>query len=300
MRISPNLAAVMLLLFGVLPAPLAAGEWKVTAPPESMKLDAKYTKYVDADGYPIIGSARVNDFALLEAAYLVSRMLAHRPDVREAMVRGGSRMIVMAHDEFTTDVPEHAHLRPKDYWDARARGLGGSRTDPVCSVAEENLLAFPGDPYAAECILIHEFAHNMHLRGMVELDDTFDKRLSETYQAAMDDGLWKRAYASVNPHEYFAEGVQSWFNNNRENDHDHNHVNTREELVEYDPRLAALCREVYGETELTYTKPQTRLTGHLAGYDPSTAPRFKWPERLEESKRKIREQVEERNRKAGD
>ena len=43
-------------------------------------------------------------------------------------------------------------------------GLGGSQTDPVCSCGEENLLAFPGDPYAAECILIHEFAHNIHLR----------------------------------------------------------------------------------------------------------------------------------------
>ena len=43
----------------------------------------------------------------------------------------------------------------------------------------------------------------------------------------MEEGLWKGKYASVNHHEYFAEGVQSWFDNNRENDHDHNHVNTR-------------------------------------------------------------------------
>ena len=50
--------------------------------------------------------------------------------------------------------------------------------DPYCSCGEENLLAYPGDPYAAENILIHEFAHNIHLRGMVNVDATFDTRLS--------------------------------------------------------------------------------------------------------------------------
>ena len=74
--------------------------------------------------------------------------------MREAMVAGGSRMIVIGHAEFTTDIPEYADFEPKDYWDRRARGLGGSATDPVCSCAEENLLAFPGDPYHAENILI--------------------------------------------------------------------------------------------------------------------------------------------------
>ena len=97
----------------------------------------------------------------------------------------------------------------------------------------------------------------------------------------MKAGLWKGKYASVNHHEYFAEGVQSWFDNDRKNDHDHNHVNTRALLLEYDPRLAALCREVFGDTVIRYTKPATRLRDHLAGYDPSKAPRFTWPDRLD-------------------
>jgi hypothetical protein len=41
-----------------------------------------------------------------------------------------------------------------------------------------------------------------------------------------------------------------------------------------------MCREVFGDTIIKYTKPQTRLTDHLAGYDPSKAPRFVWPDRL--------------------
>ncbi len=267
---------------------------------------AFYTQRITANGFPIVASQKVNPYALKEAAYLVDLLLAKRPDVRRAMITSGSRLCVMGWNEFTTDQPEFARLAEekqpdlptlsgREFWDARARGLGGSETDPFCSCGEENLLCYPGDPYSTENILIHEFAHNLHLRGMNNVDETFDERLRATYDAAMKAGLWKGKYAAVNHHEYFAEGVQSWFDNNRENDHDHNHVNTRAELIEYDPGLATICREVFGTTELKYTRPQTRLTGHLAGYDPATAPTFEWPERLVKAKNDIRRQARARD-----
>jgi hypothetical protein len=289
---------LIVFLWGCIACLPAVGEetskYQVAKPPASLKLDEFYTKYVEASGYPIVSSAQVNDYALKEAAYLIDMMLAERPDVRKAMIESGSRMIVIAHNEFTTDIPEYRHLRKRDYWDRRARGLGGSLTEPVCSSAEENLLGFEGDPYSTENILIHEFAHNIHLRGMVNVDETFDDRLKKTYQRAMSHGLWKGKYASTNHAEYFAEGVQSWFNNNRQPDHDHNHVDTREELKEYDPGLAAICKEVFGKTELVYTKPVTRLTGHMAGYDPSKSPEFSWPKRLEKAHKQIQEEVKKR------
>ncbi|TWU48704.1 hypothetical protein Poly51_46050 [Rubripirellula tenax] len=266
-----------------------SSKYRVETPPASLGVKSFYRKYVDANGYPIVASAGVNDYALKEAAYIIDMMLAHRPDIRQAMVASGSRMVVMAHSEFTTDIPEYARMRPKDFWDARARGLGGSKMDAVCSCGEENLLAFPGDPYSQESILIHEFAHNIHLRGMVRLDATFDDRLKQTYDHAMARGLWRGKYASSNHAEYFAEGVQSWFNNNRPPDHDHNHVDTRKDLQEYDAGLASICEEVFGATILAYTKPGTRLTGHLAGFDPSRSPRFRWPARLEQAQKKIRQ-----------
>ena len=261
------------------------------APQDQDGIPAFYTQRVSANGFPIVASAKVNPYALKEAVFLVDLMLANRPDVRTAMIKSGARMCMLAYDQFTTDLPEFEHLRhekvdgfetmpPKDFWDARARGLGGSETDPYCSVAEENLLCFPGDPYEKESILIHEFAHSMHLRGMLNVDPTFDVRLKAAYDVAMKAGLWKGKYAAVNHYEYWAEGVQSWFDNNRINDHDHNHVNTRALLVEYDPGLAAFCREVFGDTVLKYTKPPTRLTDHLTGYDPSKSPTFVWPEHL--------------------
>lgn len=267
---------------------------------------AFYTQQASAGGFPIVASEKVNPYALKEAVYLIDLMLAKRPDVREAMIKSGARLCILACSEFTTDHPEwewlanepvpgFENVSSRDYRDARARGMGGSPTDPYCSCAEENLLAYQGDPYSTENILIHEFAHNMHLRGMVNVDPTFDDRVKAAYVAAMEAGLWKGKYASVNHHEYFAEGVQSWFDDNRENDHDHNHVNTRVELIDYDPGLADLCREVFGDTELRYTKPITRLHGHLEGYDPDKAPVFEWPERLKEAKRLIRESAEKRS-----
>lgn len=291
------------------PASRPPREGEVIPPPAAQKIPKFYDKFISAKGFPIVASKTVSDYALKEAAFLVNLMLAKRPDVREALIRSGSRMCLLGWNEFTTDLPEFAFLSrnamaeypnisPKDFWDARARGTGGSETDPYCSSAEENLLGYPGDPYAAECILIHEFAHCIHLRGMVNVDPTFDGRLKATYDAAMKAGLWKGKYASVNHHEYFAEGVQSWFDNNRINDHDHNHVNTRALLMEYDPGLAALCREVFGETILKYTKPATRLTGHMANYDPSRAPTFVWPERLKRVKAEIIAQAQSRDRQA--
>ena len=280
-------------------------------PPSKEGIPAFYTQIERVRGFPIVASAKVNPYALKEAAYLCDLMLAKRPDVLQAMVDSGARLCIMAHDEYTTDLPEFRHMgeQPfhgyedfsgKDYWDARARGTGGSPTDPYCTCAEENVLGYPGDPYEKECILIHEFAHNIHLRGLMNVDPTFDPRLQKAYEAAMKAGLWKGKYASVNRHEYFAEGVQSWFDNNRENDHDHNHVNTRAELLEYDPALAELCREVFADTEVRYTKPATRLTGHMAGYDPSKAPTFVWPERLKAIKEAIGKKARERDQSANE
>lgn len=299
MRLTRFQLGLIFMVAGSLSAATAAADEKypVTAPPAELKADPFYGKYVDAGGYPILAAASVNDYALKEAAFLIEQMLANRPDVKQAMISSGSRMLIIGYDQYTTDLPEFAHFQPKDYWDARARGTGGSQTDPYCTCGEENLLAYPGDPYVAECILIHEFAHNIHLRGMVRVDPAFDDRLKAVYDAAMEKKLWAGKYASVNHHEYFAEGVQSWFNNNRPPDHDHNHVDTRAELQQYDPDLAKLCEEVFGKTEIVYTKPGTRLKDHLAGYDPSDAPTFAWPERLNQARADIRRSALERSEK---
>ena len=271
---------------------------RVAAPPEalvqSLGLAPFYRKHVDVGGFPVLGSAKASDFALLEAAYLIERMLQQRPDVRRALMASKTRFAVMAPQELTTEIPEHGDLRPKDYWDRRARGLGATDARPAVSCGEENLLCLPGDPYAAENILIHEFAHAIHEMGLNKIDGEFDRRLRQAYEQALEDGLWKGTYAATNRNEYWAEGAQSWFDTNRPSDHDHNHVDTREELKEYDPRLAALAAEAFGDTEWRYVRPSQRKPAersHLEAFDLATAPRFEWPKHLTRLGEEIREQA---------
>ena len=128
------------------------------------------------------------------------------------------------------------------------------------------------------------------------MDPTFDDRLQRIWKAALAAGLWAGTYASTAHTEYFAEGVQSWFNNNRENDHDHNHVNTREELKQYDPALAQMLSLIFGETELAYVKPRDRLIqAHMDGYNYEEARAFRWPRRLEALDDEVKREAVERN-----
>lgn len=83
----------------------------------------------------------------------------------------------------------------------------------------------------------------------------------------------KQCYAAKNRAEYFAEGVQCWFNTNRTMDHDHNHIQTREQLVRYDPMLAEFCRFLLGDDEWRFVSPRKRAgRGHLKNYRPEKAP----------------------------
>lgn len=263
----------------------ATADGPVGPVPESLRrefgLDAFYAKSLTVHGLPVVGSARVSDPALREAVWILDHMMGRREDLLQGLAARKVRLIVMAYNEYTTDVPEHRDLKPKIFWDRRARGLGASPQCPAVSCAEENLLAYPNDPYETENILIHEFAHALHEMALAPLDPAFDRRLRAAYDDALGRGLWQGTYAASDPGEYWAEAVQDWFDNNRENDSLHNQVNTRDELRAYDPGLAALCADVFGDGPWRYRKPAFRSAGdraHLAGYDPAAAPRFTWRE----------------------
>jgi hypothetical protein len=230
---------------------------RVTEVPEAIikkfKLDTTfYKKHVDYKGFSILSSAKVSDAALVEARYLIDKLLCDREDILQAMIKRGCRFMVMAPTEMTTDVPEQRHLKndPKTNWDRRARGLGGK----LSSCGEENLLNLAGDRYRFENILIHEFNHAIHQQGLREVDPTFNDRLKKTYQSAMDKGLWQRTYLTTNASEYWAEGVQAYFNCMRPQ----YGANTREKLKEYDPDLFALVDEVYKQSKFRYVRYDQR------------------------------------------
>ncbi len=226
----------------------------ITAPPLSLHLDPFYKKYVDANGFPIISSWRVPDKALLKARDIIVAMTNTLPEaVVNKMRDTGVRVGVMARYEGTTDIPEHKHLANDTSinWDLRARGLGGDMELPLTTCAEENLLCYQIDKYHAEDILIHEFAHTIHLVGIVQVDTMINARLKDALEKALAAGKWKDTYASTDIYEYWAEGVQDWFNVNAEvpkPDGKHNQINTREELKEYDPVLYSILKEYFAET----------------------------------------------------
>ena len=237
-------------------APAAKGDGpKVTEVPEEVvknfQLDTTfYKKHVDYKGFSILSSAKVSDEALLEARYLIAQLLCEREDILKALIKRGCRFAVMAPTEMTTDVPEQRDMQPKDYWDRRARGLGGK----LSSCGEENLLNLKGDRYNRENILIHEVNHAIHQQGLREVDPSFDRRLREAYRAAMDKGLWKGTYVATNPSEYWAEGAQAYFDCMRPQFG----ANTREKLEEYDEGLFKLVDEVYKQSKFRYVRYDRR------------------------------------------
>jgi hypothetical protein len=52
-----------------------------------------------------------------------------------------------------------------EYWNWRAKALGGSKKVKITSAAEENLFCYRRYHYYQENILIHKFAHTIHLVG---------------------------------------------------------------------------------------------------------------------------------------
>jgi hypothetical protein len=228
---------------------------KIGAPPASLGLDPFYKKHIDLGGLPIVSSEKVPDAALVEAHRLASKMLERIPEVREAMVRNRTRVAIMAQSEVTTDIPEHSDLNrafPNTDWNQRARGLGATKQRPAVSAAEENLLQYPTDRYRGESIFIHEFAHAIMDMGLASVHPDFLKELRGCFDQAIAEGLWKNTYAASNPSEYWAEGVQSYFDANRTADPPngvHNNIGTREALEKYDPRLYELIRRFFPEDE---------------------------------------------------
>jgi hypothetical protein len=223
-------------------------------------LDPFYEKICDYMGIPIISSNNVPDEALQMAWNIMANMLQGQSQVVEKMLKFEIKMGIVAQTEGITVLPEYAFLRndPNINWDDRARGLGGSPSVPLGSGAEENLLCYTDDTYFGESIFLHEFAHTMKDGGIILIDPTFNLALTLAYQNAVDTGLWADTYALTNIEEYWAEGVQSYFNTNLEaipTNGIHNFVNTREELKDYDPTLFAIIDTVFGGFEWTPTCP---------------------------------------------
>lgn len=241
---------------------------EIGAPPAKLALAPFYTRTVDVDGIPISSSGKVSDAALRAAASIVQEMLSHRPDLQRAMVAQGQRVVIMAEDEGTTDLPEQAdwtkptpdderltvcerkhyqawigRLTDREYWNGRARGMGGILT----SGASENVLGVPGTKYYGENIFVHEFAHAIMSVGIAQADPALLRRIEAAYQRAKAEGRWKGEYGETTADEYWAEATQFWFESNKAVIIDGRPILDAHDLAAYDPAVMPLLRSVYGD-----------------------------------------------------
>ena len=103
--------------------------------------------------------------------------------------------------------------------------------------------------YRSEDIFLHEFSHGVQEIALTTgAIPSFNARLQNAYSYAKSRGLWANTYAMSTWKEYFAEGVQSYFNVNAyasPPDGIHNKINTRDKLRQYDPTLFGLVKEVF-------------------------------------------------------
>lgn len=223
-------------------------------PPEKLGHDGFYTKHATFKGLPILASKNVDDKALHKLVYGIGRMLEKVPEAWiEAFVASGSLFAIIGKNEGQTDLPQYRHLKndPNTDWDKRARGLGGRTT----SAGEENILELDGDRYRGESIWLHEFAHTLSSQMFARVDPEHRRELRAAYDKAMAAGLWKNTYAATNSAEYWAEGVQCYFDTNRSAsppDGVHNEICNREQLKEYDPALFELIERSFGGNPWRY------------------------------------------------
>ncbi len=237
----------------------------ISTPPASLGLDAFYGKYCSVRGIPLVAASVVPDAAFNEAWNVLENMLnGVSSAVVQKIIANKIRIGIIGKDQLTTDMPEYRNL-DKEFplpggqsWNARARGLGATINIPLITGAEENILCLAGDRYAGESILLHEFSHTVLNLGVEFADTNFKGRLNAAYQAALGKGLWKNTYASETVEEYWAEGVQDYYNTNIESipsNGIHNEINTRAELKTYDPTLFGLIQEIFGTREFTLVCP---------------------------------------------
>jgi len=249
-------ALVFLALNGRTAPQSSQSDWnkgipRVTAPPESYfaKIPERdraaarqfYKKYIEIKGVPLSASAEVSDVALQRDYYIVTHMLAGRPDILQTMATNGTRLIIIGKDQKYTDMPEYRNSPNPAYQNERVRGTGGFN---VTSFGEENLLCLPTDRYDRESIAVHEFCHTID-SALQRIDPTWRGRLRKTFQDAVSKGLWKNTYAGSNQAEYWAEACQCYFDCGRANNWNHGPIARREQLKIYDPEVYALIQTTF-------------------------------------------------------
>lgn len=239
-------------------------------PPSALGLDPYYRKYLDAGGIPVVAPADVDGAHLHSAAGIIVAMLANRADLRATMIQNSFRVILYKNDgcRGIFQIPELRTELPPGRCDQDTLGaaaiqwLDNPFTGELLLIVDVYGVA-PGSQYC-NSVFVHEFAHLVHYAiaidsaiasGRPMFDSPFDARIESLYNAALATGLYSGAYAATKYSEYWAEAVTFWFLPN----HLIGRVRTPatvSTLADYDPRVASLVQEVFGNAALPACEPE--------------------------------------------
>ncbi|WP_439569173.1 hypothetical protein [Sphingopyxis sp.] len=244
----PGAAVAFLAMALSSPAPAADARGVPAAMAEKYQLsDPWYAQYSEVRGIPVVGSAMVDDRTLQLARRTVARVLATVPrDTVRQLRQANFRIAIIARGETISAVPGARDRLGSDadsrYWG----GFGATRHWPLCVATEANLADRAGD----ENILVYSLAASIAELALRPRKDSFAPALDKAYAHAATNRRWANTYAATSANSYWAEGVQPYFNANREGsrggDGIHGHINTRRELRAYDPLLYRLIADEFG------------------------------------------------------
>ena len=162
------------------------------------KLDAAfYKKCTLVQNILIATSDKVSDYALLEAAYLLDRVMTDlKPPIAQRIRDRKVLVIIVGHDELTSDLPQFGTDKKGEelgFYNWRNRGSLSSRNGrPTVLFSEEDVLEYEGGQ-RLESVLIHEFGHLIHGTGF---DKALRTRLTDAFKHAKEKGLWNDGYAA--------------------------------------------------------------------------------------------------------
>ncbi len=200
----------------------------------------EYTQKRQVLGITIVGNAAVDSKAFDKAEETITTMFANNS--LDAVLADLDAYIVIADSsQGVLDLPEFACLEGEigDTFFENVCGVADRADYPVATVNEDDLLGRRSGPCRGLNILYHELGHLVQ-GWALDPADYFDVKLY--YQAALNEGKYRRAYAATNTNEYFAEGTQAYFLSLETNG-----SKDREWLKRYDRNLYDLLERVYGE-----------------------------------------------------
>jgi hypothetical protein len=238
----------------------------VIPPPARFKFDPYYTKLTYAREFPVLGSSKVSDEALLKANDTVRHMFAYRHDILKALISDGARLVVLGREEALSDLPEYQGSRTTAGFD-HVRYLDYTPSLKLMVVPEENVLGLATDRFAGKDMVVSEFARALYrvtgVRPVVpdfdkrrqkqqyelrvnRLDVTFDRKLQKLHDESKGKGLWRGTAATRDREEYWVAGVEAYFDATGAGPPPigaEGPINTREALKAYDPDLHSLVHE---------------------------------------------------------